>query len=82
MKYKITIEKRARKFIEKQPQNQRERLIKAIFRLPYEGDIKPMEGEAGLFRLCVGDYRVLFKKNDEELIVIVIDAGNRGQIYK
>jgi hypothetical protein len=35
-------------------------------------------------RLRVGDFRVIFEKNDNELIIIDIDIdiGNRGQIYK
>lgn len=35
-----------------------------------------------IYRLRVGDFRILFEKNDKELIIVVIDAGNRGQIYK
>ncbi len=35
----------------------------------------------GLYRLRVGDYRIIYKVNNNELIICVIDAGNRGQIY-
>jgi len=82
MKYKIEIEKRAKKFIEKQPRNQQIRLISAISHLPEEGDIKPLKGEIGFFRLRVGTYRIIFKVEHDVLTVIVTDAGNRGQIYK
>jgi len=82
MKYKIEIEKRAKKFIEKQPRNQQIRLISAISHLPEEGYIKPLKGEIGFFRLRVGTYRIIFKVEHDVLTVIVTDAGNRGQIYK
>ncbi|MGN0181173.1 MAG: type II toxin-antitoxin system RelE/ParE family toxin [Candidatus Ornithomonoglobus sp.] len=49
------------------------------------GDIKKLEGDDGLYRLRVGDYRVLFElhgKSMEVILVEVTDAGNRGEIYK
>ena len=82
MKYSVVIEKRARQFISKQPQNQRERLLRAIAKLPYEGDIKPLKGRSGFFRLRVGDYRIIYRVEEDRYVVVVIDAGNRGQIYK
>ncbi|MBR0092241.1 MAG: type II toxin-antitoxin system RelE/ParE family toxin [Lachnospiraceae bacterium] len=82
MNYSIVIEKRARQFISKQPKTQRERLLKAIAKLPEEGDIKPLAGRNGFFRLRVGDYRVIYYVENDRFVVVVIDAGNRGQIYK
>lgn len=47
MKYRIEFEKKAVKFISKQPKPQKERLFKAIYKLPESGDIKVMQGESG-----------------------------------
>lgn len=33
-------------------------------------------------RLRVGDYRIIYTVEHGELIVYVIDIGNRGEIYK
>ncbi len=82
MQYRIEIDKRAVKFIAKQPLSQRERLFKAIYKLPYSGDIKPLKGHADYYRLRVGDYRVIYTVINELLLVRVIEIGNRGDIYK
>lgn len=82
MQYKIEFDKRAIKFISKQPKPQRERLFKAISILPLLGDIKAMQGHPGYFRLRVGDYRVIYTVDDNVLIVRIIEVGNRGDIYK
>lgn len=79
--YKIIIKKKAKKFIDKLPQNERIRLAKAIQALPNGENIKKMKGYSDLFRLRVGDYRIIYSVNNGELLVIVIDAGNRGEIY-
>lgn len=82
MQYRIEIDKRAVKFISKQPKPQRERILKAIYKLPAEGDIKAMQGYNGYFRLRVGDYRIIYTVNDDVLLVRVVEIGNRGDIYK
>ncbi|MBQ3176819.1 MAG: type II toxin-antitoxin system RelE/ParE family toxin [Clostridia bacterium] len=82
MKYEILYKKKALKFIQKQPPEQQKRIILAISRLPFEGDIKPLAGMEGEFRLRVGDYRIRYTVDHGRLIVTVIDAGNRGDVYK
>lgn len=85
MTYEFNIRKKAMKFINKQDRNQQERILKAIYALPLIGDIKKMSGEDNLYRLRVGDYRILFEmspKSNTVTLVDVTDADNRGQIYK
>jgi Cytotoxic translational repressor of toxin-antitoxin stability system len=79
--YNINLTKKAEKFIKKQDKDAQKRIINAIIELP-KGDIKKLKGMNEVYRLRVGDFRVIFEKNDNELIIIVIDIGNRGQIYK
>jgi len=45
-----------------------------------KGDVKKLKGYE-YYRLRVGDFRVIFTKNDKELVILIIDIGNRGQIY-
>lgn len=81
MIYKIKIRPKALKFIEKQDKIQRLRIYKAIYNLP-NGDIKKMVGCKNEYRLRVGDYRIIYELNQNELIILVTKADNRGQAYK
>ena len=79
--YKVIIKKRAKKFIDKLPRNEKIRVVSAIEKLPYGEDIKKLQGYDELMRLRVGNYRIIYTVENDELIVVVIDAGNRGEIY-
>ena len=77
--FQIIYSKSALKFLKKQDRPTQKRLIDAISKLLYEGDIKNLQGTSG-YRLRVGTFRVLFDING--IIIDIIDIGNRGQIYK
>lgn len=79
--YKIIIKKKAKKFIDKLPKNERLRVARAIEQLPNGEDIKKLKGHSDLLRLRIGEYRIIYTVDNGELIVYVIDAGNRGEIY-
>ena len=81
MKYKIAIEKAALKFIIKQPPKEKDRLMQAIHSLP-DGDIIKMSGKYNLYRLRVGAYRIVYSVEEDKLIIRIIEAGNRGDVYK
>lgn len=78
--YNIELLKNVEKFIRKQSKDVQQRIIMAIYKLP-EGDVKKLKGFANYYRLRVGDIRIIFEKEDDKLKIIVIDIGNRGQIY-
>ena len=79
--YQIIIKKKAKKFIDSLPVNERRRVVAAIELLPNGEDIKKLKGHDKLLRLRVGVYRIIYTVDNGELIVYVIDAGSRGQIY-
>ena len=58
------------------------RIVKAIELLPNGEDIKKLKGHNDLFRLRVGDYRIIYTVDNGELIIYVIDINNRGDVYK
>ena len=45
-------------------------------------DIRPLEGGSGLFRLRVGDYRVLFAVDTATDTVTIELIQGRGDVYK
>lgn len=83
MKYTIVIEKPAEKFIMRLAQPEKERVLKAIHELPNRGDIKRLQGKKsqGMYRLRVGPYRIIYTVDNGQLVVCVVGAGSRGQIY-
>ena len=80
--YRLIIKKKAKKFIDHLPLSEKKRVVAAIEHLPNGEDIKKLKGHDDLLRLRVGEYRIIYTVDHGELIVIVIDADNRGQIYK
>ncbi len=80
--YQIILKKKAKKFIDRLPVNERKRVVSAIERLPNGEDIKKLRGHDDLLRLRIGNYRVVYTIDNGKLIVYVIDVENRGDIYK
>ena len=76
---RIEYEKGAVKYIEAQDRPTKQRLKKAIEKLP-DGDVRKLQGYKNDYRLRVGDLRVLFSVNDD--IITVKGVLPRGQAYK
>ena len=77
----IRYHKQAEKFILTQGKTVALRLYRAIEQLPL-GDVKRLSGQKAppLFRLRVGDYRVVFYQEQDNIAILRID--NRGDVYK
>ena len=84
----IQFKKSASKAIKQMDKPTKERIKKAIIGLtlnPHIGDIKVMQGyKDGRLRLRVGQYRIIYKydNNGTVEILLILDIGNRGDIYK
>ncbi|GHU74463.1 plasmid stabilization system protein [Clostridia bacterium] len=65
--------------LDKITQNRIKKSLKKLENEPPQGDIKPLKGRIGL-RLRVGNFRILFLKQDD--CFIVSDIEPRGQVYK
>ena len=80
---KALLHKSAKKYLDRQNADKREQIkaaIKDLEKEPPDGDIKPLSGEPGRFRITVGNHRLLFRLRDNDILVTHIDP--RGQVYK
>ena len=49
---------------------------------PRPTGIKALKGDAGVLRLRVGDYRVLYTVNDVQVVVVIVSVGHRREVYR
>lgn len=83
--YKLIYHKDAVKFFAKQEKAIQERItqgLKGLLSIPPAGDIKPMKGYIGLYRLRIGTFRVLFETNHNEKVIFIRAIDSRGGAYK
>ena len=84
MTYSLRIKASAAKALRRIARADRMRLIEAIDRLRDEPTAgSALKGEfAGLRRLRVGSYRIIYEVMREELVVLVVRVGHRGTVYR
>lgn len=80
--YKIIFEKEAQKFLDKQEKKKRLQLYRAIYKLPQGTDIKKIKGHNNLYRLRVGDCRILYTVDNAIKLIDIENIDNRGDVYK
>lgn len=81
MKYRIMIQKSAEKFLKKQNKKTQERLLEAIYKLPQGTDVKKLRGH-DLYRMRVGNIRILYTVDDVIKVISVEEMDTRGDVYK
>ena len=82
--YIITIKQSAAKALAKIDATQRTRLIEAIDKLktnPNAGSV--LKGEfTGLRRIRIGNYRIVYEVQNEQLVILVVHVAHRKEVYK
>ena len=84
MTYRIIIPKLVQKQLNDLPQKQRERLISAIRLLadePRPSGVKKLKGYDKTYRNRVGDYRIIYKIEDQEKLILVLSSIHRKDAY-
>jgi len=79
----ISYKKSALKFLKNTDKNTRDKILYAIqglAKIPPEGDIKALQGRTDEFRLTIGRYRVIYEYQNK--LLMILDIGSRGDIYK
>ena len=85
MGYKIEFTRRAVRDLESLPASERQRVgrrIDALSANPRPHGIRKLHGAEEMYRIRVGDYRVIFSITDRKLLILVIRVGNRKDIYE
>ncbi|MBE9204712.1 type II toxin-antitoxin system RelE/ParE family toxin [Synechocystis salina LEGE 06099] len=80
MKFKTSAAKEFRKL----PLKLQQRLQIAINNLknnPRSGDTIKLRGSDYLYRLRVGDYRIIYQIDDQNKIVVIFRVGHRRDVY-
>ncbi len=84
--YALRYKKAAVKGLRKMPPKQRQRMVEAL-QLIADGhtttdlDVRPLIQRDG-HRLRIEQWRAIYQVRESELIVLVLDIGPRGAIYK
>lgn len=70
------------KYLQKLDRSAARKIIEAIEKLPFEGDVIKLRGKKikNIFRLRIGKYRVIYHLEKEIIKIIKIDT--RGDVYK
>lgn len=84
MKYRVEFAPLARRHIRKLTQGIQRRILDGIEELgshPRPAGVKKFADEEDLFRIRVGDYRVVYQIRDRELLILIVKVGHRREVY-
>ena len=85
MAYRIEVTSAARRALKKLEPDTTRRIVDAIDSLakdPRPSGSKKLRGTDDLYRIRVGNYRVIYQVHDEALLVIIVDLGPRRDVYR
>ncbi len=49
---------------------------------PRPDGVKKLAGSDDLYRVRVGDYRIIYQIRDATVLVVIIRVGHRGDVYR
>ena len=86
MSYRVVVTPAPTKFLEPLRDASLQRRIAKALRV-LENDPRPpgsvkLHGEGELYRVRVGDYRIVYQIQDAVLVVLVVQIGHRREIYR
>jgi mRNA interferase RelE/StbE len=82
--YRIVIKKSAAKEIERVNKQDKIRIVGRIRKLAFDprpAGSKKLSGQEK-YRVRQGNYRILYRIEDNELIITVVQVGHRNNVYK
>ena len=85
MSYTVILLRDAQKVLDKMDAELRGRMVRAMRLLednPRHPGIARMSGPDDLYRVRVGNWRIVYAIRDRELVVLVIRIGHRREVYR
>ena len=85
MAYTVELSNRAKRELAALSANLQTRIVTALRKLeanPRSSGVSKLEGGENVYRLRVGDYRVLYEVHDTNLVVLVVKVGHRREVYR
>ena len=84
--YKITYTTQAAKALLKMPRNIAQLIREKMEQVAVDpfaaiSNAKKLQGRSG-YRLRIGDWRVIYEINKNEVVIIVMKIAPRGEVYK
>ena len=83
--YRVEFASRAQRMFRNLSAEAQQRLdpaIQALRQDPRPPGCKKLSGEESVWRIRVGDYRIVYQIRDNELLVLVVKVGHRREIYR
>jgi mRNA interferase RelE/StbE len=83
--YRVQYDSKALKELTKLDKPAARRIVKAIDALsvdPRPSGARPLVGYPDLWRIRVGDYRVVYTVKDAELVVLALRVAHRSAVYR
>ncbi|MEK6812761.1 MAG: type II toxin-antitoxin system RelE/ParE family toxin [Nanoarchaeota archaeon] len=83
MTYRILLDEKADKFLQKLQQTDQQKIRNKLRDLAHSPQLgKPLVGRlSGLWSLRTGDYRAIYQIRNNELLIFVLQIGHRKNIY-
>lgn len=84
-RYALSFQPAAARSIRKFPRDIASRIktaTEALRENPRPPGVKSLAGERGLWRIRVGDYRIVYEIQDNQLLVLVIRVAHRREVYR
>jgi mRNA interferase RelE/StbE len=85
MAYRIEFSPAAERQFKKLPKEIQLRLkprLDGLMNNPFPRGAKKLSGEENIYRLRVGDHRIIYQVQQETLLVLVVKLGHRKEIYR
>lgn len=85
MKYTVRMDSRTCKVLARLPGDMNSRIMRKLDALednPRPVGVEKLSGPEDLYRVRVGDWRIVYAIRDRELVVIVIRIGHRREVYR